>query len=56
MLRIERSDPLVTICSIFLLIESLIWNICNVKNEKEVQLGHINMNCEEQVQYTQSKK
>ena len=49
MLRIERSDLLVTICSIFLLIKSLIWNICNVeKNEMEVQLGHSNINCEEQ--------
>ena len=36
MLRIEKSDLLITICSIFLLIESLIWNICNVeKNEME---------------------
>ena len=49
MLRIERSDLLITICSIFLLIESLIWNICNVKkNEMELQLGHSKMNCREQ--------
>ena len=49
MLRIERSDLLIKICSIFLLIESLIWNIYNVeKNEMEVQLGHSKMNCGEQ--------
>ena len=46
---IERSDLLITICSIFLLIKSLIWNICNVeKNEMEVQLGHSKMSCGEQ--------
>ena len=49
MLRIERSDLLITICSIFLIIERVIWNICNVeKNEMEVQLGHSEMNCGEQ--------
>ena len=46
--QIKRSDPLVTICSIFLLIRSLIWNIYKVeKNRRKVQLGHSNMNCEE---------
>ena len=47
MLRIEKSDPLVTVCSISLLIGSLIWNIYKVeKNGIKVQLGHSNMNCE----------
>ena len=46
MLRIERSDPLVTIYSIFLLIDSLIWNIYKVEKNGiavvRVQLGNSN--------------
>ena len=46
--RIKRSDPLVTICSIFILIGSLIWNIYKVeKNGIKVLLSHSNMNCKE---------
>ena len=45
--KIKRSDPLVTICSIFLLIGSLIWNIYKVENNRiKVQLGHSNTNFE----------
>ena len=51
MLRIERSDPLVTISSIFVLIVSLVWNIYKVEKNGvavlRVQLGHSDMNCEE---------